>query len=875
MELTLRAVIVEDVAIEAELAVRELRKTGIYLHTRIVQDEASLRVALDAFEPDIVLSDFTLPQFDGMRALSIVREVSADIPFIFVSGTIGEERAIEALKRGASDYVLKSNLERLPQAVRQAVEHRRLEYERRQAEALREASENKLRNIVNTIKEWIWEADADGVINFSSNFVEALLGVSSQNILGTSVLDRIHADDRPSFLNALKLWNADTPGQGIVHRWMHTDRSVIWVESSASLLTDEEGRLTGYRVASRDVSDRKRHEDMLARVSRAHELASKTNAAIIRIRNRRELLQEICSIAIEAANYDMARIRLLNEQKDALHLVAKAGIGARVFDVPDLPIREDTPAGAGMHGTAVRDREIVVCNDLVARGSHVYLRDHLIEAGFRSMVALPFLVKNEVVGVLTLGSFQADIFHGDEMNILRNLVSDICYALEHLENEERLNYVAFYDSLTALAKHELFRERLAQTLNISVGYDEKVLVVVWDIENLSDINNTCGRQVGDKLLQRIAERLRSSSIGERNISHFGGGKFAAMLTLYDERTDIQNFVSDKEAEFLHGAYLIDGNELRLSARSGVSMAPNDAADSDGLISNAEAALSSAKFLREHTVVYTPRIMSRANERLSLEARLHKALEQQQFRLHYQPKIRTVDGGICGLEALLRWMDPELGLVPPGKFIAALEHSGMIVNVGRWVVDQVIRDAAEWRGKGLPPLHIAVNVSSAELHRGDFLNWLLKTVVPDMGDDWGIDLEITESMLMQDVDSNIRKMNAVRDAGIRVAIDDFGTGYSSLSYLAKLPVDMLKIDRSFVSGIASSAENLQIISTILSLAETLHLTTIAEGVETADQFRLLKQMHCDELQGYLFGQPLPSSDMTGFLRRGNYPLPFAP
>lgn len=874
MDIQLKALIVEDVATEAELAVRELRQSGIYLDTHIVQNEATLREGLSTFQPDIILSDFTLPQFDGMRALRITREVSPDIPFIFVSGTIGEERAIEALRQGASDYVLKTNLKRLPQAIRQAIEHRRLALERLQAERLREESERKLRNIVDTIKEWIWEADADGMLSFSSGYAATLLGRRAESIIGTCVLDHVHPDDRASFLNALTLWHAEAPGSGIVHRWLHANHSIIWVESSASLLHDADHRVIGYRVASRDITGRKKHEDMLTRVSRAHELSSKTNAAIIRIRQRQALLQEICRIAVEAGNYDMARISLLDDNKENLRLVARAGTPTRAIDSLDLPLREDNETGAGITGKAVRDRKVLVSNDILHDKRPIYLREELLKLGFRALVAMPFIVKDQVVGVLNLASFQANVFQSDEMNILRDLVSDICYALEHLENEEKLNYVAYYDSLTGLANHDLFRERLAQTLNMSVGHDEKVLVVVWDIENLTDINNTFGRHVGDKLLQQIAQRLQKSTLGERSIAYFGGGKFAALMSVPGVMPDIQKFASEREVEFLRDACLIEGNELRVSARSGITVSSPDTSDCDSLIRNAEAALNSAKALRERMVAYTPNLTSRASQRLSLEARLHRALEQEQFLLYYQPKVRITDGGISGVEALIRWQDPELGLVPPVNFIAALEHSGMIVGVGRWVVKQAIRDQVRWRELGLPKVHIAINVSSAELHRGDFLSWLLDALPQNPDGDCGIDLEITESLLMQDMESSISKLNALRAVGMRVAIDDFGTGYSSLSYLARLPVDMLKIDRSFVSGITADSDALQIISTIVSLASALDLVTIAEGVENDEQYQLLKRMRCDEVQGYLFSKPLPGPELDALLARGRYPIPVA-
>lgn len=868
----LKALVVEDVATEVELTVRELRQSGIHLDVRVVQDEPELRKALTEFIPDIVLSDFTLPQFDGMSALRVVREMSPDVPFIFVSGTIGEERAIEALKKGASDYVLKTNLKRLPQAVRQALERHRLKSERRDAELQRIESERKLRGIVNAIKEWIWEVDMDGRVGFSSDYAAILLGRDASAITGKPVFESIHPDDRTTFLNDLALWRVESGGGSSVHRWLHQDGSTIWIESSAAPLSDADERIVGYQMASRDITERKRHEDMLARISRAHELSSKTNAAIIRIREQQPLLQEICRIAVEIGSYDMARISLLDADQETLRLAAWSGVEADPFSTLDLSVRDDTDIGRGITGFAMRMRRTIVCNDIATDPRHVYLREELLKHGFKSLVAMPLIVNSKPVGVLNLFSFQANIFRGDEMNILRDIVGDICYALEYMESEARANYLAFYDSLTALANRSLFRERLVQVLNVSAARGDSVIVVLWDIENLTDINNSLGRHAGDKLLQEIAQRVRKGANLEATAAHFGGGKFACYLVSNEVEPDIQAMVAGCETFIFGKSFELDGHTLHVSARGGVTLYPRDASDSDDLIRMAEAALYNAKARKEHLVIYTTQITNRASERLSLESRLRKALDNEQFRLHYQPKVRVADGRIFGVEALIRWQDPDFGLIPPIKFIPVLEHSGMIVDVGRWVVKQALRDLQNWLDAGLDATRIAVNVSSAELHRDDFVTWMLNTVGSYRTGAGGIDLEITESMLMIDVESSIHKLNALREAGMAISIDDFGTGYSSLSYLARLPVDILKIDRSFVKGIASDTDNLQIIATIVSLARALDLITVAEGVETLEQYQLLKQMNCPVIQGYLFSKPVPDAELRKLLARGAFPVP---
>ncbi|HET7650915.1 MAG TPA: bifunctional diguanylate cyclase/phosphodiesterase, partial [Gammaproteobacteria bacterium] len=462
-------------------------------------------------------------------------------------------------------------------------------------------------------------------------------------------------------------------------------------------------------------------------------------------------------------------------------------------------------------------------------------------------------------------------FRGDEMEIIHNIVGDICYALEHFESEAQLHHLAFFDSLTKLANPSLFSERLAQVLNVSGERGEKVIVVLWDVEKLTDINNSFGRYVGDRVLQEIAQRVRKQSNLEPVTAHFGSGKFGCYIVTDEDQPDIATLVARREQVIFGKPFEIDGQVLHVSARGGATLYPRDAAESSELIQTAEAALNIAKSQKAHLVLYTAQIMSRASARISLESRLRRAIEEEQFLLHYQPKVRVSDGRILGVEALIRWHDPEVGMISPMQFIPVLEQSGMIVDVDRWVVRQALKDRERWREAGLEPPHVAVNVTSPELNRDDFVTWFLDQVGTSHPGSTGsgIDIEITESMLMLDIESSIRKLNELREAGMAISIDDFGTGYSSLSYLARLPVDILKIDRSFVKGIATDSDDLQIISTIVSLARSLDLITVAEGVETQEQFNLLRQMNCPVVQGYFFSKPLPDAELRPLLARGAF------
>jgi EAL domain-containing protein (putative c-di-GMP-specific phosphodiesterase class I) len=293
---------------------------------------------------------------------------------------------------------------------------------------------------------------------------------------------------------------------------------------------------------------------------------------------------------------------------------------------------------------------------------------------------------------------------------------------------------------------------------------------------------------------------------------------------------------------------------------GIAVFPADGSDADTLFKNAEAALKKAKESGEHFLFYQREMNARVAEILLLENKMRRALDQQQFVLHYQSKIELATGTISGLEALIRWNDPETGLVPPIQFIPLLEETGMILEAGRWAILEALKEYERWSKQGLMPPRIAVNVSPIQLRQKGFVDVVRDALRASGTEPPGLDLEITESLIMEDIKGNIEKLRAVRDLGVNIAIDDFGTGYSSLGYLAKLPVNALKIDRSFIITMAEDRDSMNIVSTIISLAHTLALKVVAEGVDSEEQSRLLKQLKCDQIQGYLFSKPLPAAQV---------------
>jgi diguanylate cyclase (GGDEF)-like protein len=381
------------------------------------------------------------------------------------------------------------------------------------------------------------------------------------------------------------------------------------------------------------------------------------------------------------------------------------------------------------------------------------------------------------------------------------------------------------------------------------------------------VNETFGRQAGDRVLRELAQRLRAHSPEPLNLARVSPDSFALVLTGTRDAADIATTLEHCLGGALAAPFLIDGKEIRIAMTTGVAVFPPDGDDADVLFHNAEAALKRAKRTGDRILFYRAEMNARVAETLILENRLRRAIEEEQFLLHYQPKISAASGRITGLEALIRWQDPVAGLVPPGKFIPVLEETGMILDVGTWTIRKALIESRNWRLTHGGPLRIAVNVSAIQLRQRDFVDTVKRSI-----DGLGIaaahlDLELTESMIMEDIEENVQKLQAVRDMGVNVAVDDFGTGYSSLAYLAKLPVNALKIDRTFVDTMAHNPHSMTLVSTIISLAHALDLKVIAEGVESEEQAKLLRLLKCDELQGYLISKPLAPGEIQDFLMNG--------
>ena len=433
--------------------------------------------------------------------------------------------------------------------------------------------------------------------------------------------------------------------------------------------------------------------------------------------------------------------------------------------------------------------------------------------------------------------------------------------------EERLHHLAYYNELTGLPNRTLFARLVDQALMVAQRNDAAGCVLFLDLNRFKLINDTLGRRVGDALLRQVAARLRGTLREEDVVAHLAGDEFA--VGLFDIRQHFEGTtVARKLQAALDAPFLIDGHDLRIGASVGISVYPQDGTDADTLLRTADIAMARAKegdANPDHSVAFYSFEMNQGmHERMRLESGLRHALGNGELLLHYQPKFDIGSDRIVGAEALVRWAHPERGLVPPSEFIPLAEATGLIVQVGEWVLEQACAQAAEWQRAGLPPLRLAVNVSAREFTAALPERVAATLARYELAPCW-LELEITESTLMHDIDRVIGIMDRINALGVALSLDDFGTGYSSLSYLKRFPIHTLKIDRSFTTGIPVDASDCAIASTIISIGRQLGHRVIAEGVETLEQLAFLRDSGCDEVQGYLYAAPLPAGRFEQGLR----------
>ena len=466
-----------------------------------------------------------------------------------------------------------------------------------------------------------------------------------------------------------------------------------------------------------------------------------------------------------------------------------------------------------------------------------------------------------IEGNLTCGNEAGD------QSVIWGICRDIT---ERKQAEEQLYRLAHHDTLTGLPNRILFLDRLQQAKALATRYHHHVAVLFLDLDRFKIINDTLGHPVGDKLLQKVAQRIAGCVREVDTVARIGGDEFTIVLVNIDTIEDVKR-VSHKILKSLSVPFTVDTYELFITTSIGITLFPSDGDNIDTLVKKADIAMYHAKGEgRNNFQFYTPQMDENADKRLLLETSLRKALDHGEFRVYYQPKVDVATKSITAMEALLRWKHPQLGLVSPAEFIPLAEETGLIIPIGEWVLRSACLQNREWLEQGVPRMRVAVNLSGFQFQQKNLLDMITSVLAETGLEAELLELEITESVIMQNPDFAVSVLNSLKEIGIHISIDDFGTGYSSLAHLKRFSVNTLKIDKSFVRDVEVNSADAAITTAIIAMGNSLNLKVIAEGVETEGQFSFLSENRCDEVQGFLFSTPMPASEVAGFLREHQKP-----
>ncbi|MES2406344.1 MAG: EAL domain-containing protein [Pseudomonadota bacterium] len=800
----LRALFIEDSENDALLLVDCLQTAGFNLFWQRVDTEQDLLSALK--QPwDIVFSDYTMPRFNGARALAILRQHDADIPFIFVSGTIGEDVAVDGMKAGAQDYVMKGNLSRLVPAVRRELAEAYTRREGREAEQ----TLRKLSRVIEQTADSVYITDPEGIIQYVNPAFEKLTGYSAAEAIGNTP-----ALIKANWLDDKRMWETILAGnifqETLINR--RKDGSQFYEEKIIAPLFDEHLQITHFVSTGRDVTDRVQVEEARARLLAILE-ATTDFVAILR---------------------DDGHLRYLNQA--GRHML---GI-METDEVGDWSLSDSHPEWAVQR--------------LLFEAIPVARRDGV----WQGETAVLSADGREIpVSQVVLSHKGAD----GEVESFSTIARDMT---ERKRFEQELQRQATHDALTGLPNRVLLQDHLITELMRAARKKTLAAVLLLDIDNFKRVNDSLGHAVGDTLLCSVAQRLLGCLRSNDTVARYGGDEFTIVMGELNSVDNIMLTVHELSAIF-EMPITVAGQDVYIGFSIGIAIYPNDGEDSETLLKNADAAMYRAKGRgRNQYQFYTPDMNVRGQELLALETGLRRALTRNEFQLYYQPQMQINSGRIVGFEALLRWQNPDKGLISPADFVPLLEETGLIVPVGAWVLRAACAHYRKCREAGQMPFRISVNVSTRQFGDQALVEMVRQILVEEKMPPEHLEIEITESTAMQDVQMAGEILAALDALGVRLAIDDFGTGYSSLAYLKRFPLDVLKIDRAFVQDLHRDGNVQAIAEASISLGHKLGLEVVAEGVETAEQLRFLRTHHCDMIQGYYLSRPMPADTVGRFI-----------
>jgi diguanylate cyclase (GGDEF)-like protein/PAS domain S-box-containing protein len=808
---TLNILVLEDVEADFRLTEHELKRTEWPVSTRWISCSDDLAAALAEASWDVVISDYHIPGIRFEDTLELIVTRYPDLPVILVSGNIGEERAVELLKRGAWDFVLKDNMSRLAPVLGYCLREAEQRRELKQALAAQAQSEERYRLLAAHAPDVIWRICPAGKIIDVAGAVTCLLGYQAGELIGRQVQDFFHPVDPPQFgMSAREQGSSES----VIRRFRHKDGHYVWIESTGQHLEDGQGQIIEYTCHSRDITERREADEKLRL------------AAVVFANSQEGVAITGLDGTIIAVNPAFCRITGYGE--------------AEVIG------RNPRMLKSGRHDSFFY-REMF---ETIARGGYWHGE---IWNRRKSGEVFPEW--------LTISTARNE--HGEAERYVATFI-DISRLKE---SEAQLELLAHYDPLTKLPNRSLLFSTLHHALSRAHRDKTRCALLFLDLDHFKIVNDSMGHSVGDDILQIVARRFRQRLRDTDTLARMGGDEFVVLLENVTEPAHAAAVAQNLIDELHRPLRLPSGQEVYLGTSVGISVFPDDTDDLDKLIRNADAAMYQAKRRGRNTFrFYTEALTRAANARVEMETALRRAIEREELVVHYQPLMTTKDRRAFGVEALVRWKRPG-GLIPPMQFIPLAEETGLIHAIGGYVLRTACSQMKAWLDAGVPITRMAVNLAAHQFRQTDIHDVIRRTL-----DDTGLspeylELEITESSLIEFGQDADRKIKDLRELGTHISIDDFGTGYSSLAYLKNFAIDKLKIDRTFIKDLPNSAD-VKIVSAIIALAQHLNLEVLAEGIETQEQLDFVTSLNCEFAQGYYFSPPLEADEITRFLSRAD-------
>ena len=653
------------------------------------------------------------------------------------------------------------------------------------------------------------------------------------------------------------------------YRIRRPDDAVRWIHTRTFPIFDGHGRLDMVAGVAADITERKEAEIRVQRLNRVYAVLSGINNLIVHTRERQLLLESSCRIAVEQGGFGFAFIGMVDPADKSIRVVAAHGSQEDIDLVNSIEYSADEghPGGGTTIGRAVRTRSIVYNNEFSPVEGADPRFTEFFRRNYRSVISLPLMADGESIGVFVMGMKEHGFFDEDELKLLAELANDVSFALEFIDNEQQVQYLAYHDTLTGLANRASLRRRLDSVIAESTPQRKPFVLMLINVNRFRDINDTIGHHNGDRLLKEIANRLHESVWESDLVASLGGDEFAVLIPQLARREDI-NLVVYKIERALYRPFQIASLPINIEASIGVALFPDHGDDADVLWQRADVALRAAKTHVEACCFYSPQIDHYEPQRLTLLGELRGAIDLDQLVLHWQPWVDTRSRRTVGAEALVRWNHPDRGLIYPDHFVPFAEQTGLISAFTTWVLANALRQGHTWHKAGMN-LDIAVNISARNLLDPNLGIEIMELARSSRFPLHKLIVEVTESAIMSDPERARIVLEQLHASGIKISIDDFGTGQSSLAYIRNLPVHRIKVDKSFVIGF-QEPRNAAIVRSVVELGHQLGLSVTAEGVESDSTLLALGALGCDTVQGYYLSRPAPADKFVSWLSGSSWP-----